>query len=126
MNANEPTVEAQVQGRDDLDRLLSSFFQSEVPDPFPSAPLPQAAARPVPASRLPGYQAERVLSGPRVSLAVSVALLLGGCWLLSQRTSDAPVPPRIGKGIDDGSAKNKLPHEIPSKSSERPALKPMP
>ncbi|MFO0796558.1 MAG: hypothetical protein U0804_03715 [Gemmataceae bacterium] len=57
---------------DGLDAALSDFFRSEMPKPWPAAP----ALATVPARRDPGRRA-------RLTLAASVALLAGGCWLLS-------------------------------------------
>jgi|SRR5262245_9367640 len=123
MNRNEPLTDMRTASPDGLDRLLSSFFQSEMPSSWPAAPVPDVTARPMPASRLPGR--DRTVTGPRVALAVSVALLLGGCWLLSGRTTDSPVPTPIGVGIDKGGANKIPPHKIPGHRDRTP-IKPMP
>ena len=112
MNRNLPLTELPSQG-DDLDRLLSRFYQSEMPGPWPPAPHPDGAARPMPASRLSGYERPRQLvTGPRAALAASVALLLGSCWFLSNQTGDVPAPPHSGVTATDGKATKKFPHEI--------------
>jgi len=61
---------------DDLDRLLTAYFRSEVPSPWPSLPIPttvQPAAAP-PSNRL---------AQSRLVLAASIAGLLIGSWLLT-------------------------------------------
>ena len=122
MNRNEPIAELRNPGPDDLDRLLTRFYQSEVPSPWPPAPHPEAE-RPTPASRLPEYRSQPVLTGPRVSLAVSVALLLGGCWFLSSRTADAPVPHPISSGLNNGTAEHKTPIPMdPKDQAKLPCL----
>ena len=91
----------------DLDRMLSAFFKSELPDPFPKLKLPLSTVRaelPMPTAPV----SRRTISNSRFSLAVSVALLLGGCWFLSSHIGTAPERPKAGNG--DGSAK--LPKEI--------------
>ena len=75
---------------DNIDRLLASFFKAEMPHPWPGAPEPAAISEPS------GLVAERTAtttdqpparrdtgSKSRLTLAASVALLLGGCWILS-------------------------------------------
>jgi len=119
MNRNLPLTELPSPG-DDLDRLLSRFYQSEMPAPWPPAPRPDAAALPMPASRLPGYERPRQLvTGPRAALAASVALLLGSCWFLSNQTGDATAPPHGSSAASDGKATKKFPHEIGKTPKER-------
>jgi hypothetical protein len=125
MNRNLPLTELPSQV-DDLDRLLSRFYQSEMPAPWPAAPRPEATARPMPASRLPGYERPRQLvTGPRAALAASVALLLGSCWFLSNQTGEVAVPQHGGATATEGKATKKFPHEIgkaPKESESRRAI----
>ena len=115
MNRNDPLNEPK------LDPVLSAFFKAQLPGTW-TAPK-TVPSRPTPASRLPEHRAEKVLTAPRISLAVSVALLLGGCWFLSERVTDAPVPSKIG--LRDGSATTKDPHKLrPTKDGV--LIKPMP
>jgi hypothetical protein len=74
---------------DELDRVLTDFFRSQVPDPFPPWRSPAAAAAEiVPVSVAEGAaRAEPSRRGGRAVLAASVALLVGACWYLS-----SPVP----------------------------------
>jgi hypothetical protein len=97
----------------DLDKMLSAFFKAEIPDPFPALKRPVGTFQsqmPMPVSSEPRQRPDRTaLSKSRISLAASVALLLGGCWYLSSQIGNAPERPSVGKG-DGGSAK--VPKEI--------------
>lgn len=72
---------------DDVDRLLASFFESELNSrPFPGCPVPdEPATMMVPVrSTLSGSwldYSQRVAS--RLALALSLAVLVGGAWLLN-------------------------------------------
>ena len=90
----------------DLDKMLSSYFKAELPDPFPEMKLSlKRAEMPMPAMAFSrALSDEQASSKSRFSLAVSVALLLGGCWYLSgQIGGEVKQRPLTGKG--DGSAK---------------------
>ena len=82
---------------DKLDRVFSDFFHSEMTKrPWLPAPVPtELAARHPPD---PNRHARRVL-------AVSVALLLGGCWVLS---NGLPATDR-GPAINSPAGTNMLP-----------------
>jgi hypothetical protein len=72
---------------DALDAALSDFFKGELPRPWPAAPAvaaPAAARRPDPGRRA------------RYTLAASVAVLAGACWLLSN--GGRPVAPGVNPG----------------------------
>ena len=93
--------------------MLSTFFKSELPEPFPKLKVPHSTVRAeLPMSAINGSSyvstPRRSLADSRFSLAVSVALLLGGCWYLSTNIGTAPERPKASNG--DGSAK--LPKEI--------------
>jgi len=62
-----------------MEHLLSAFFRAELPRPWPEARLP-FATRPLAASSRNGMPA---LTASRLSLAASVAVLIGTCWYLS-------------------------------------------
>jgi hypothetical protein len=95
--------------RPDVDRLLSDFFKSELPDPFPPLKLSAQAELPMPMATLETSRERRTNNiKAKLSIAVSVALLIGGCWYLSGRMSDAPAQTKIGKGIDNA----KMPKEL--------------
>jgi len=96
MNTNQNTPAA------DLDQLLSSFFKAELPDPFPPLRSPAAsrAEMPMPASDERASRSRQTISKSRLSLAVSAALLLGGCWYLSGHMGKAPARTAIGKSND--------------------------
>lgn len=97
---------------DELDELLSDYFKAKLPHPWPAAPVPPAAvaepasvvaARSAPVTADSGRRA-------RLTLAASVALLLGTCWFLSgdgqpgRRAATRPAPgePNV---INQGTAK---------------------
>ena len=93
MNASD-----QYQKEPDLDRMLSAFFKSEMPDPFPRLKLPATQ------SNMPmavgGHLGERNASAlkSRLSLAASVALLVGGCLYISSQVGAPAERPTAGKG----------------------------
>lgn len=99
---------------DKLDGLLSDYFKAQMPTPWPAAPVPGSAGRAEPsgllAARTPPANADRGGNRARVTLAASVALLLGTCWFLSrdgQPVHRAPGKPAPGSGpglIDSGTA----------------------
>jgi hypothetical protein len=74
---------------EELDTLLTGFFRSEMPDPWPVLKAPAEApfrpAAPV-ASRWTSVRS-------RVALAASVALLLVGTWCFSAKAPDYSLPP---------------------------------
>ena len=71
---------------DALDRLLSDFFKGQLPRPWPPAPAGGAFAEP----------ARNAIPDPgrrsRLTLAASVAVLLGGGWLLVGGSPNGPRP----------------------------------
>ena len=86
---------------DRIDALLSGFYKSKLPSPWPAAPAFAEPAKPrlaAPSSRA------------RYTLAASVAFLLGTCWYLSNgnpsadRPASKPAPEASGI-LDEGSAK---------------------
>jgi len=102
-----------------IDRLLSGFFKAELPDPFP--PLKLSAGRAELAMPVVSGNSDRAsIMKSKLSLAASVALLLGGCWYLSGQISTPPERSSFGKG--EGSAK--VPKEL--KAKENPAQPMMP
>ncbi|MCE9530942.1 MAG: hypothetical protein K8T89_07440 [Planctomycetes bacterium] len=82
-----------------LDRMLSSFFKAELPDPFPPLKLPARAEAPMAvASR---SERRTPVSQSRFALAASVALILGGCWYLSGQIGSPTAQPNVGHGQGD-------------------------
>jgi len=78
------------------DRMLSDFFKSELPEPFPAFRAPAAVLNaPTPVreevSLRPMFQS-------RFALAASVALLLGGCWYLTGKVGEPGGKFNTGKG----------------------------
>jgi hypothetical protein len=80
---------------DKLDRMLTDYFRSELPRPWPASPRP-SSPRPAVAFRAGG------LSHSRLVLAASIASLLLGGWLLTGKLSSGPVGP--GLAPQDGRA----------------------
>ncbi len=77
-----------------IDRLLSDFFKSQVPHPWPSAPVPEAS-RAEPSVLTAARESRRTSDTgrrPRLTLAVSVALLLGALWFMSAGSTPGPRP----------------------------------
>ncbi|HEX5269849.1 MAG TPA: hypothetical protein VFW33_05145 [Gemmataceae bacterium] len=79
-------------GGDDVDEVLSAFFRSEMPRPWPPLKLSDGPpVRPAPPPARPWFRS------PRFALAASVALLIGGSAVLSAvLTPPAPVPALSG------------------------------
>src|SRR5205085_11511934 len=78
---------------DDLDRLLTDFFHAELPQPWPGLRPPAALA--------PAGGRGDPLSASRLVLAVSLAAVLAGGWLLGARLTGPAGP--SGSALD-GSA----------------------
>jgi hypothetical protein len=94
-----------------LDRALSDFFKSKMKQPWPAAPethrrMPASEPSLLVASRAANLEAPRNQpvaqsqsrdwsNKSRYTLAVSVALLLGTCWLLSSGSRPGE---RVGPG----------------------------
>jgi hypothetical protein len=113
MNANTPDQP------DDLDRLLSDFFKAQLKMPWPAVRVPDPAEpaalvavrndSPATRSRTAGDPGNRA----RLTLAVSAAILLGGCWYLSNGLAPADRPanttpsPSVGPGLKDAGASEK-------------------
>jgi hypothetical protein len=72
-SSNERSVE---DHPDEMDRLLSGYFRSEVPLPWPSLPTP-GTLQPAASTR------NQRLSQSRLMLAASIMALLLGSWLLT-------------------------------------------
>lgn len=86
-----------------IDQMLSRFMKSEMPNPWPMAPSPQIESGPILPAPAPRSAGSSPLTSSRYSLAASVVLILGGCWLLSNLLSDNPNPNRFGN-LDGGNA----------------------
>jgi len=93
-----PSLDSPWRGRHgDLDRLLSDFFRSEMPHPWPEAPRAdeQPTILPLPARKpRPGRS-----SWPsRLALVAAIALLLAGGWFLSGKFAGLSGPGSFGSG----------------------------
>jgi hypothetical protein len=84
---------------DEVDRLLSNYFQAEMPNKW-SAPQPWATT--TPSVERSHNQATR----SRWALAASVAILVGGCWYLSTQITDG----KANKGVDLGGGEANTKH----------------
>ena len=105
MNLLDPSAPS---SDDDLDRLLTTYFRSELPHPWPEL-APPVGVRPAAVEAHPGRS---VLTYSRLTLAASVAALVAGGWLLSGRLPTAPPGP--GVSLEGGSAK--VPKELRHKT----------
>jgi len=84
---------------DDLDRLLSDFFNAELPSPWPEPKLSEEQPNPI--LSVPGRRPaprRRSVVRSRFALAASVALLLLGGWLLGDKF-EAITPPGTFLGV---------------------------
>ena len=129
MNQTSPTNDLRT-GRleDNLDRALSDFFKSKMKQPWPAAPATPAR---IPTSEPSGLVAARTAtveaprnqpatagtqrdasSKSRYTLAVSVVVLLGSCWCLSngfqpgEQTGPVNSSPKIFGVLPDAGAEN--------------------
>ena len=75
---------------DDVDRLVTAYFRSEMPAKWPAAPRPWAE----PARPSNGTTADPATRS-RWALAASVALLIGSCWYLSNKATDGQRRPAV-------------------------------
>lgn len=82
----------------EMDRLLSDFYMSELPNPFPALRLPSEMPMPV-MTKEPTRERRNAVRA-KLSIAVSVALLIGGGWYLSGRMSDAPEKEKLKNGAN--------------------------
>jgi len=82
---------------DQVDRLLTAYYRSEMPANWPNAPEPWAT----PATPATGRKSHSQ-SRSRWALAASVALLIGGCWYVSGQMTDGKK--RAGLNLDGGDA----------------------
>lgn len=84
---------------DEVDRLLSSFYRSELPTKWPAAPKPWAE------KAHPQAVASNPASRSRWALAASMAILVGGCWYLSGHMTNGKQRPDAN--FDGGNADTK-------------------
>lgn len=105
-----------------VDRLLADFFKSQMPHPWPSAPVPEESLAEPSSLRIAPEQSADPGRRPRLTLAVSVAVLLGALWFMSAGSTPGPrpLPARPGAGPSDlisgGTAK--LPKEFDRKDKK--------
>jgi hypothetical protein len=99
----------QLQTTPDFDRMLSAFFKAELPDPFPGLNLPERAELPMPAPSKRMESPRSLIVQSRLSLAASVALVIGGCWYLSSHIGEAPAEHPM---FDKNTFKAEIPKEI--------------
>ena len=80
---------------DNLDQVLTTYFRSELPSPWPSLPTPGTTQ---PAASVRNNR----LSQSRLMLAASILALLLGSWLL---TGQRLGPANSGVSLQEGAAK---------------------
>lgn len=99
----------------EMDQMLSGFFKSELPNPFPPLNLPTRAELPMPlVAGEPTRERRTNTLKSKLSIAVSVALLIGGCWYLSGRMSEkGPEQAKIGKGADGANVPKEIKKAMP-------------
>lgn len=77
----------------EVDQLLSDFFKSKVAHPWPAAPVPSSHTLASPSSLSTPYNrrsaADTAANRARLTLAASIAFLLGTCWYLSPGSGSA-------------------------------------
>jgi hypothetical protein len=133
MNQTSPTNDLRTTRlEDNLDRALSDFFKSKMKQPWPAAPATPAR---IPTSEPSGLVAARTAAGnatveaprnqpatagtprdasskSRYTLAVSVVVLLGSCWFLSngfqpgEQTGPVNSSPKFFGVLPDAGAEN--------------------
>jgi len=75
---------------DELDRLLSGYFQNQMPRPWPGAPVTDVEPS--------TWRASRSGSTSRWALAASVALLIGLCWYTGRGIAPVDRQPSMSPG----------------------------
>jgi len=90
----------------EVDRLLRGFFRAEMPDPWPSFEAPSPPRNILPFRPALTHRPTALRS--RLALAASVAVLVGGAWLLGSRLTDPKSKPS-GPGYIGGDAKSLKP-----------------
>jgi hypothetical protein len=111
-----PTLDTPRRGRpgDELDGLLSAFFRSEMPDPWPAAHVPEEAE---PAT-IPLRSLDRKpLRRSRLALAASVALFVALPWLQSGPPDDS-TPPGASPSLETGEATTRFKETIDVKDGK--------
>ena len=105
--SQSPQIEAaRREPADPLDRLLADFFQSQLKQPWPLAPTtPSTEPAALVASRDSKTTRRDSNRQSRYTLAASVALLLGICWLFSSGFAPG-VRPAIGPAPTGGMLKD--------------------
>lgn len=102
MTPISPIAESRSEPLDALDQLLADYFKAELKQLWPTAP----ASSQIEASGLVAARAREPMarrdnnSRARLTLAASVALLLGTCWYLSSgfQSGDRVVPGNPSRG----------------------------
>jgi hypothetical protein len=97
MFANSSSNDPRAETVDALDRLLSTYFKAQLPQPWPAAPhTPSTEPSSLVSERLAVAESSRspkavrdTSARARHTLAASVALLLGTCWYLSSGLQSA-------------------------------------
>lgn len=112
MKYTDPIPSSPGRGADPLDRMLSAFFRSEMPNPWPLAPGPvRNLSVPAPA---PEADRPRRLgpSSPYFSMAAAVTLLLAGyAWLAGQFPQPQDASPPGSRGPLTGWQERRRPLE---------------
>lgn len=98
------TTPTHTESPEELDRLFSEFFKSQLKHPWPNCPVPASAE---PARATPRRDST---ARARLTLAASVALMLGTCWYMSDGFRSGPravpEPNPSGSGLfNDSDAK---------------------
>lgn len=119
---------------DELDRLLSGYFKAQMQRPWPAAPVPTQSEP----AELVAVRNTTTAASPasdhttrsRITLAASVAILLGSCWYLSngleqghRPAASKPSPGGEPGMLPDGMSQDP---EILSKVKEIKATQPQP
>lgn len=93
-----PSMPQPNDGPDEIDGLLRRFFQAEMPAPWPACPATEEpAARVVPDRTTSWWELPQRFAS-RLSLALSLAVLLAGAWCLSGSFTGPAVRPDAGPG----------------------------
>ncbi len=85
---------------DTIDALLSDYFKTEMPKPWPAAPVvefaqPQLLNAAPTLHSVGATVATDTNARARYTLAASIALLLGSCWVLSNGFDSGPRATRV-------------------------------
>lgn len=107
---------------DDLDRLLTAFYQSEMPRSWPTPKLPTVGS--VKPSQIQASESKPRISTSQVTLAASVAVLVTACWFVSGRLGVETTNPANSTELSGGDVATRINPMLPLPTKSRSPARP--